>query len=246
MAVLGGHVSARKLLPPGFREAVQRRLGEIGAMALSLIGLAMLLALAAYHPGDPSANTASAAATRNIAGPIGAVFADAMLQSFGLAAVLLPACLLSWAWKLVGHRGIAPVALRLAALLGAIPSVAASLAPLPAPALTHLGGGFGGAGGQVLWQSVAGGIAGLGVAEPLAASIAFGPLSATPSAPEGVVGGLDQVVRQAIAIAATLAYSAVGTVVILLGVGLACGGLRVSGEAERAGLDEVLPGKRLA
>ena len=75
---------------------------------------------------------------------------------------------------------------------------------------------------------------------------AFGPLSATPSAPEGVVGGLDQVVRQAIAIAATLAYSAVGTVVILLGVGLACGGLRVSGEAERAGLDEVLPGKRLA
>ena len=178
MAVLGGHVSARKLLPPGFREAVQRRLGEIGAMALSLIGLAMLLALAAYHPGDPSANTASAAATRNIAGPIGAVFADAMLQSFGLAAVLLPACLLSWAWKLVGHRGIAPVALRLAALLGAIPSVAASLAPLPAPALTHLGGGFGGAGGQVLWQSVAGGIAGLGVAEPLAASIAFGLLSA--------------------------------------------------------------------
>jgi S-DNA-T family DNA segregation ATPase FtsK/SpoIIIE len=178
MAVLGGKVTARRLLPPGFREAVNRRLGEIGGLVLSLAGLAMLLALAAYHPGDPSLNTATAAATRNIAGPAGAAFADAMLQAFGLAAALPALCLLAWASKLVSHRTIAPVALRVAALLAAVPCVAAALTPLPAPPIAHLEAGLGGAAGLLVWRHTSLLLAGLGLGEALAASIGFGALTA--------------------------------------------------------------------
>jgi S-DNA-T family DNA segregation ATPase FtsK/SpoIIIE len=168
----------RRLLPPGFREAVSRRLGEIGALGLALAGLAMVLALAAYQPADPSLNTAAGGVTRNIAGAPGAVFADVLLQGFGLGAVLPAAALLAWAFKLVSHRSIAPVPLRLAALLAALPALAGALAPLPAPPIAHLGAGLGGAGGLVVWRTVGAAVADLGVAPALAASIAFGLLTA--------------------------------------------------------------------
>ena len=75
---------------------------------------------------------------------------------------------------------------------------------------------------------------------------AFGPLSATPSAPEGVVGGMELFIKQCIAVGATIAFCAVGTAVILFVVKLLCGGeLRVTPDEEREGLDEVLHGERL-
>ncbi|KAA5610373.1 ammonium transporter, partial [Rhodovastum atsumiense] len=55
---------------------------------------------------------------------------------------------------------------------------------------------------------------------------------------------LAQVKIQAIAVAATVTYTAVATLVILLVVG-AVVGLRVSQEEEREGLDVVLHGERL-
>ena len=75
---------------------------------------------------------------------------------------------------------------------------------------------------------------------------AFGPLSATPSAPEGVVGGMELFIKQCIAVGATIAFCAIGTAVILFVVKLLCGGeLRVTPDEEREGLDEVLHGERL-
>ena len=75
---------------------------------------------------------------------------------------------------------------------------------------------------------------------------AFGPLSATPSAPEGVVGGMELFIKQCIAVGATITFCAIGTAVILFVVKLLCGGeLRVTPDEEREGLDEVLHGERL-
>jgi Amt family ammonium transporter len=74
---------------------------------------------------------------------------------------------------------------------------------------------------------------------------AYGALSATTAAPEGTVGSIDQLVKQAIAVGATAAYCAVGTLVILVVVKVICGGLRVSDDEEREGLDVVLHGERL-
>ena len=74
---------------------------------------------------------------------------------------------------------------------------------------------------------------------------AYGPLSADATHADGIyIGGLAQLKIQAIAVCATTAYTAVGTLVILLVVGATIG-LRVTQEEEREGLDVVLHGERL-
>ena len=73
-------------------------------LVLLLVSLLMLLALATYHPTDPSLNTATGTAAshyvRNWIGLFGAYFSDILLQSLGLTAFLLPVWLggLGWGW----------------------------------------------------------------------------------------------------------------------------------------------------
>ena len=74
---------------------------------------------------------------------------------------------------------------------------------------------------------------------------AYGPLSADKDHPLGIyIGGLAQLKIQAIAVLATLTYTAVATLVILLVVSVVFG-LRVTQEEEREGLDVVLHGEQL-
>jgi S-DNA-T family DNA segregation ATPase FtsK/SpoIIIE len=170
-----GSTTIRRIVPVGFGAAVSRRTGELAGLGLSLAGLAMLVALAGYVPSDPSLNTAAGSLVRNPAGPAGAIFADTMLQGFGLAAGLTPLALLAWAWRLVSHRGVSAVPWRVLALLAGTPALAAALAPLPAPGLAHLAAGLGGAGGAALWTLAAGlGDAWFGASGP---GIAWGGLS---------------------------------------------------------------------
>nr|WP_272876018.1 ammonium transporter [Neoroseomonas soli] len=74
--------------------------------------------------------------------------------------------------------------------------------------------------------------------------LAYGPLSATTAAPEGSAGGMEQFIKQLYAVGATLAFTAVGTF-ILLKIVDAIVGLRVSEEEEREGLDVTLHGERI-
>ncbi|HEX3991456.1 MAG TPA: DNA translocase FtsK [Acetobacteraceae bacterium] len=99
-------------------------------LVLACAGIALLIALGTYDAHDPSLNTAGTSATRNMVGPLGAIVSDLMLQSFGFTAVLPGLTLLVWAWRLVSHRGMGSVAVRLASLLGAIPVAAAVFASL--------------------------------------------------------------------------------------------------------------------
>ena len=74
---------------------------------------------------------------------------------------------------------------------------------------------------------------------------AYGPLSATTDKPEGIyVAGTALLTSQAIAVAATVAYSAVATFILLKIVDVTVG-LRVSTDEEREGLDVVLHGEQL-
>jgi len=72
----------------------------------------------------------------------------------------------------------------------------------------------------------------------------YGALSATPAAPEGISGSLDQLLLQAYAVAAVFVFTAVATFVLLKIVDLIVG-LRVTEEEEREGLDVALHGERL-
>lgn len=74
--------------------------------------------------------------------------------------------------------------------------------------------------------------------------LAYGPLSATTALPEGSSGGMEQFIKQVIAVAATLAYTAVATW-ILLKITDVIVGLRVTEEEEREGLDVALHGERI-
>ncbi|HEX5327777.1 MAG TPA: ammonium transporter [Acetobacteraceae bacterium] len=74
---------------------------------------------------------------------------------------------------------------------------------------------------------------------------AFGPLTATAQAPRGVnIGGLPQFEAQVIAVLATVIYSGVMTLIILL-ITRAAVGLRVDEDEEREGLDLVLHGEQI-
>ena len=74
--------------------------------------------------------------------------------------------------------------------------------------------------------------------------LAYGPLSATSALPEGSSGGMEQFIKQVIAVAATMAYTAVATW-ILLKITDVIVGLRVTEEEEREGLDVALHGERI-
>ena len=74
---------------------------------------------------------------------------------------------------------------------------------------------------------------------------AYGPLSASASAPEGVyIGGTALFMAQVYAVLATVVYSAVASFVLLKVVDVLVG-LRVTEDEEREGLDLVLHGERL-
>lgn len=124
-APVGDRLAAagRRFASPAVKAAIRRRLAELLALVLVLLAFVAIAALATYDPADPSWSTATADPTRNLAGPAGAHLADVLLQSVGFAAWLPVACLLTWAWRLVTHRGLAPFPLRLACLLAALPQI---------------------------------------------------------------------------------------------------------------------------
>ena len=102
----------------GMGDALRRRLVSLGGLTLITVAGAFVVALAGYDPADPSLNAvgASGAAIANPLGLPGAVAADLMLQSLGLATAV-PALLLgAWGWRLVSGRGVPRPALRLAFL----------------------------------------------------------------------------------------------------------------------------------
>ncbi len=147
-------VQDRRIASPELRSLMRRRMAELAALLLACAAAALLLALGTYDPADPSLNTATAAAPRNIGGPPGAAVADLLLQVFGVAAVLPGLALLAWAWRVGSHRGLPGLPMRLLCLLTAMPVLGAVLAAVPGaegdtPAWPA-GAGPGGAAGHLL------------------------------------------------------------------------------------------------
>jgi DNA segregation ATPase FtsK/SpoIIIE, S-DNA-T family len=149
--------NTRRFASPALRLLIRRRLSELGAVGLALVGMTLLVALAFYDPSDPSLNTATAQPAHNISGPVGAIAADLLLQSFGLAGALPGLAMLAWAWRMFSHRGLGGVALRLASLLAAMPVLGGVLAGIPGPHGMALAwpsqAGLGGATGALLADS---------------------------------------------------------------------------------------------
>ncbi len=146
---------ARRFISPNMRAQLRRRIAELAALFIGLVGLTLLVALISYHAQDASFDTASTARPLNLAGPFGATTSDFLLQSFGIAGFLPVLVLLAWSYRLGTRGAIGHLKWRL--FLGAIamPLLAAALAMavaiIPGPAVAWpVPAGIGGAAGLLL------------------------------------------------------------------------------------------------
>ena len=169
----------RRFASPAVKAALWRRLAEFAGILCALAGLALLLALLSHDPADPSMSTATGRAPSNVVGQAGASVSDLLLQGFGFAGALPVLALLAWAFRLGAHRGLGLFPARLAALLAALPALAATISLLPLPRAQPVLAGPGGAVGPVLAEFVGRGAEaifgsfGLWVADALLALTAF-------------------------------------------------------------------------
>ena len=134
---------------------LQRRLKEVAGLVLLGLGAALALAVIGYDSGDPSWNRSVAGEAANPLGLRGAWVADVLVQSIGAAAILPGLTLGVWGWRVVTHRGLGRVWIRITALPAALLLVAVALSALPSTDLWPLKIGLGGVTGNVLLDDVA-------------------------------------------------------------------------------------------
>src|SRR5882724_6647579 len=167
------------ILPEGGRDFLHRRMMELVGVAVAAAGVVLLLSLFTYSPGDPSLNHATGRAPHNIVGLPGAYISDLLLQTFGLAIVLVPVALITWGVRLVRTHHLGFFGLRLSLLLLALLMMSVACVGMGdvGGAATHAGpGGLVGLAlvGRfrelVLTHSSGGGLA---LIEPICAALAF-------------------------------------------------------------------------
>lgn len=164
-------------LPESARLYLRRRAAELSGLALILaaaLGAALLLS---YVPGDPSLNAAGSGNAANLLGPVGALVADAMVQTIGLVSAIPVLLFAIWGWRVMTHRPLARVALRIALLPFALIAGCLALAVLPVPESWPLRAGLGGAIGTLALTKIS----------------ALGLLSAFDAAWIGLVSGVTAV-----------------------------------------------------
>ena len=123
MAMIGAaSVAPRKtaILPEGGRDFLRRRMMEIVGLALAAGGVALLMSVFTFSNADPSLNHATGNPPANLLGLPGAYVSDLLLQTFGLAIVLVPVAFITWGVRMVRTHHLGFFGLRLSLLLLAL------------------------------------------------------------------------------------------------------------------------------
>src|SRR6476619_3408022 len=131
-------------IPEALRDALRRRLRELGGLALLMVATLLALALATWSVHDPSLSHATNAPVRNVLGVSGAIVADLLIQLLGVAALALVLPIAIWGWRLATHRPLQRERIRLAFCVLAILLAAACTAALPRTPAWPLPVGLGG------------------------------------------------------------------------------------------------------
>ncbi len=122
-------------------------LGGFTLLALIALGIA---SLATWNVADPSLSYATANEPTNLLGHSGAIFADLMMQFFGLSSIVSLLPVLAWAIILIAGRKFNRVPARLVAWVAGAFVGAASLGCFPAPVTWPLPNGIGGVIGDMI------------------------------------------------------------------------------------------------
>ncbi len=133
--------------PSSVREFCTRRLQEGVGLFCVLAAVFIAVSLLSFHGADPSFNQTGGEQIHNSGGVIGAYIADLLLQTVGLASVLVVLCGLTWSWRLISKQRVYGWWLKVTALLVALVLVSALLAFSAGwdgwPIQTGLGGSIG-------------------------------------------------------------------------------------------------------
>src|ERR1700761_2797481 len=129
---------------------LQRRLRELGGIALISLTMMAALALATWSVHDPSLSHATNTPVHNLLGMPGAIAADLMMQLLGLGALALLLPIAVWGYRLRGHRPLSRERMRVFLwIIGAVLS-AAFASCLPRSAHWPLPSGLGGVVGDAI------------------------------------------------------------------------------------------------
>jgi len=150
-----GRAAKAPLLPPAIREFIKLRTVEVTGLILASSGLLLILVLLTYERGDPSWNTAvnpeANPKIANILGLPGAYVADLLMQWVGVASYLLGGIVMAWGLRIMSHRGLSRLPLRVfLAMIGVLLASIffAQVPAFPGWQLTH--GHLGGTAGAIL------------------------------------------------------------------------------------------------
>ena len=170
----GNGAAGGGFLPESARLYLRRRAAEITGLALILTAALGATLLLSYVPGDPSLNAAGSGSAANLLGPAGALIADIMVQTIGLVSAVPVLLFGIWGWRVLTHRPLERLALRIALLPLALIAGCLALAVLPVPESWPLMAGLGGAIGALALTKIS----------------AFGVLAALDAVWIGLVSGL--------------------------------------------------------
>src|SRR3954447_10079115 len=131
------------ILPEGGRDFLRRRLMELVGVMIAALGVAMLTSIFTFNAADPSLNHATGNPPNNLMGLPGAYISDLLLQTFGLAIVLVPVALITWGVRMVRTHHLGFFGLRLSLLLLALLMMSVACVGLGdvGAAATHAGPG---------------------------------------------------------------------------------------------------------
>jgi S-DNA-T family DNA segregation ATPase FtsK/SpoIIIE len=141
LGISGSHKTT--ILPEGGRDFLRRRMMELVGIGIAVAGVALLMAIFTFNTADPSLNHATGMAPNNLIGLPGAYISDLLLQTFGLAIVLVPVALITWGVRLVRTHHLGFFGLRLSLLLLALLMLSVGCVGLGdvGGAATHAGAG---------------------------------------------------------------------------------------------------------
>jgi DNA segregation ATPase FtsK/SpoIIIE, S-DNA-T family len=143
-----GYDKAR-FMPAPVEERLLSGLARIGGFVLIAIVAFIAASLTTWSVTDPSLTHATGGAVSNIAGPVGAIVSDLLIQILGLASIVVLMPLMFWAIDLVSGERVAYLRAKAVFVPLAVFLIAGGLSALPAFSSWPLHHGMGGMIGDV-------------------------------------------------------------------------------------------------
>lgn len=165
MASTAARVESGPFLPPSMVAALKRTMWAMAGIGIIMVALAGLLALVSYQPSDPSLNAATDSAIQNWLAQPGAIFADAMLQALGLAAIVPVVVVAAWGARVMRRETLSWLWLRTISIPVSALLLSIGLSGFSQPESWALPAGLGGFSGRILLDLFVLSLSGIGAPE---------------------------------------------------------------------------------